>query len=789
MRRLIACILVIFCSMNPGFADIKPTGGFAAPYFQADYIQDLSEFSAALINPALLFRVNQIHLEFGYYRWQGLHYFDDLGYQQISAFLPIRLQHTFGVTAISCGSEYMKYKVNNGIISEDGRGDFWETWFIGHYSYKFRSFPRLSIGVNPKVVLQKQFIKRKVGFGLDFGTYFNLFDHYRFGDLGVSLNFQDIIPANMVWTGDVLDSVGTVVSQKTAKELMTTRFRGGIRYAVMNDRLIFDAELVVDNLFQDLWKGVIEKGVTDVDSIGDYLDKVRRINSHIKYQFIPQVWFKVGWANNNIPYVGFNANVLFLWPEMINNVAFDLHVGYSLLENERGTTTMMKLAADLGPTREQRESKRLYEKLILAPMDIYNRAMRLYAAKRYWDASFVFGELLSLYPNFHLCDKATYYLGDCYTQLRLNGIARQVFKEALAEYTTSQVRAKYLYGLQYLDYREGRYKDALKNHAFITNLYGDSEIRPEADYLAGEIHFRQKNYSAASLLFSSIPADSKVYNYAQYTLSIINIENNKVTAAIQNLTEVISKPASVEGPELQLMYAAAVKLGQLYFEQVELRKAVESFKRVPGASAQGDEALLGIAWSWIKANRPQECYQVIDQLISYHPESPLTPEAYLVKGYAQMLLRENEGALQSFNKCVELCKTEFANEEDLKFKRDKFNQFYTGFMPVENQIKKNALRKPTDKIISERAGLKTEFEKYAKESRDYFIYSVMVEDNKKFFRRKDQILNDAEYAIAKVSKMIGTKEATEILEKTTEQEEKIDTEIEKLKKQLEELEQ
>ncbi len=801
MRKTITVLGVIFCCVTSAFSDLKATGGFSAPYFQADYIQDISEYTAALINPALLYRVNQMHFDFGIYRWNdrnsGVKLFEDLGYQQLAALFPIRLNYTTGLTIISCGAEYIKKRIDpSGQILPAGTDDYWETWIIPHFSYKFRSLPQLSIGTNVKVVLQKQFVLesinntdpilkhvRKIGVGIDLGVYYNFFDHYRYGDFSISLNFQDIVPANIPWENPAGDQV--------TKELMTTRFRGGLRYAIMNDRLIMNAEAVVDNLFQDLWKGVIEANIGSGPSVEDLgaLKKQFRLSGHAKFQWIPQLWIKAGWANNLVPYVGFNTNVIYLWPEMINNVALDVHFGYSLLEEERGSTGMVKIAADIGPTREQRESKRLYEQLILAPMDIYNKAMRLYTAGKFWDASFVFGKLLSLYPSFHLCDKATYYMGDCYTQLRLNQIARQVFKEALAEFTTSQVRAKYLYGLQYLDYREGKYKDALKNHAFITNLYAQDDIRPEADYLAGEIHFVQKNYSAASQILENIPSDAVTYSYAQYTLSIINIENNKIDAAIQNLTNVISNAQPADESEQQLIYAAEVKLGQLYFEQVELRKAVEAFKRVPEGSVHGDEALMGIAWSWIKANRPQECLRTVDQLIAMHPNSPLTPEAYLVKGYSQMLLKSNEPALRSFTRCVELCKTEFADQDDLRFKRQKFDEFYIGFMPAENKIKKNALRKPTDKIIAERDGLKMEFEKYSKESKDYFVYKLMVEDNKKFFRRKDQVLLDAEYAIAKVSKMIGVKEQTEIIEKTSQQQEQIDDEIEKLKRQLENIDE
>ena len=69
------------------------------------------------------------------------------------------------------------------------------------------------------------------------------------------------------------------------------------------------------------------------------------------------------------------------------------------------------------------------------------------------------------------------------------------------------MRSKYLYGLKALIIAR-EYDDALKNHAFITNLYPDSDIRPDADYLAGQIHFQLKNYNVAEQLLSAIqPGD------------------------------------------------------------------------------------------------------------------------------------------------------------------------------------------------------------------------------------------------------------------------------------------
>jgi tetratricopeptide (TPR) repeat protein len=769
---------VILLGLNSPAISLQSNGGYSAPYFQADYIQDISEFSAGIINPALLYRVNQMRLEFGGYRWDfGRNpEADDLGYQHASFLLPIRLNQTVGLSAIWVRNSIDEQRISDGGTAIESTGKilkYGDLWWVGHYAVRLR--PWLMVGANPKMLIQNQFNQPwKLGFALDVGIYLNPFDHYRFGDLGFSLTLQDIVPATTQW----------VSGQKQAQ---TTRFRTGIRYAAFNDKLIGDAEMVIDNAFVDIWKNLMPY-INDKDSADQtaskFAEKVGRYGVHLRYEFIPQVWIKGGLANNLMPYLGFNINVIYPLPEMINYARIDAHVGYSVSEPERGLSLMAKVATDFGYTREQKESRRLYNLLILAPMNAYLEAMRLYTAKRYWEAGFAFGKVVTLYPNFHLNDRATYYMGNCYRFQRMNDIAREVYKEGLSEYTTSEVRANYLYGLEDIDYKEGNYDNALKNHAFITNLYGEHEIRPDADYIAGQIHFLRKNYNAAEILLSGIKQQDSVYFYAQYTLAVVNIANNKSKAAIQNLNSIIADTSTDPGI-LLLQDAANNKLGQLYFEEVELRKAVEAFSQVPQGSPFGDEALMGIAWSWIKVNRPEEALKTINQLIISDNTSPLIPEAFLVKGYAQMLLKTNQDAKNSFEQAVQLCKNEFASDQDLVYRKEKFGQYLQQFAPSAQKIKKNALRKPTEKTEMERVELKTEFDKFAKESNDFFAFVLKVESNREFFRRKDQILSDAEYALAKVSKILGISGVQEYMKKQAEKADDIDSEIEKLKKQLE----
>jgi TolA-binding protein len=777
MRAVFAAGLISFCSLTSVFG-LEGNGGYDAAIFQADYIQDLSDFSSGIVNPALLYRVNQMRFEAGFYRWNLL---DPLrmGYQELSFVYPHRLNHSFGITIIGTSSSIDETEVGKKAedqISYTGRIlKYGDAWYVLHYSW--RILPWFVTGANFKIRdVGKYDQGDAVGVGGDLGFYFNPIDHYRFGDLGFSINLQDIVPTQIKWGKDT-----------AVKQVGVSRLRTGIRYSCLNDKLIVDMEGIIDNAFGGIWKGIM-----DDSEIKDPVTGIKKLpplayrgSFHAKWQFIPQLWLKAGWSNNNIPYLGFNFNEIYLLPEMINYGSVDCHVGYSVAEPERGISGMVRVSTDFGPTREQKESKRMYDLLILAPMDAYNEAMRLYLAGRYWEAAFAFGKVISLYPNFYLNDKAAFYMGNCYRFLQMNGIARDVYKSALEEYTTSDMRPKYLYGLENIDYREGKYEDALRNHAFITNLYGESEIRPDADYLAGEVHFLRKNYISAEQLLSKLKRGDPSYLYAQYTLSIINVENKKIEPAIENLKHIIQDTTQEAGSQL-LQDAANTKLGHLYFEQVELRNAVEAYKRVPEGSSYGDEALLGTAWSWIKVNQPTVSNQTIDRLIASHSESPLVPEAYLVKGYGLMLQKNYSEAIQCLDRCIALTKGAFVTDADLQVKEKGFKQYEQGYEPTAQKIKKNALRKPTDKTLEERGAFKTEFDKFAKESRDFFNYQLLAKSHKRFFKRKEEIIQDADYALAKATNIYKSRKRVEVFEKSKAEEENINQEIDKLKQQLQE---
>ena len=74
-KRILGLVWLTFgLAILPGARSasaLTGTGGYDGPYFQADFIQELSDWSSSPVNPALLYRVNQFHLSGGQVNVRG----------------------------------------------------------------------------------------------------------------------------------------------------------------------------------------------------------------------------------------------------------------------------------------------------------------------------------------------------------------------------------------------------------------------------------------------------------------------------------------------------------------------------------------------------------------------------------------------------------------------------------------------------------------------------------------------------------------------------------------------
>jgi hypothetical protein len=151
-------VLLLFGVRGSEGVGLTGNGGYDAALFQADYIQDLTEFSSGFVNPALLYRVNQLRLELGIYRWNFLAE-GSMGFQELSFLYPHRLNHTFGISVIGTGTSLRRAIVDNlGSIGPDSLNSiasYDDIWTVLHYSW--RVLPWFVVGTNVKFRYERQF--------------------------------------------------------------------------------------------------------------------------------------------------------------------------------------------------------------------------------------------------------------------------------------------------------------------------------------------------------------------------------------------------------------------------------------------------------------------------------------------------------------------------------------------------------------------------------------------------------------------------------------------------------
>jgi hypothetical protein len=221
------CIWAVLLISNPD-VDAQSSGGYAAPYLQADFIQSLADYPSPLVNPALITGINQMHVDLGGYQYalgDG-----GMGWQQGTFLLPYGRNHTFGLSAIFASQSITNQSnPNTSPLDED-------IWIIPSWAYRF--FPSLSLGGNLKIHEWKHFDEPRFwgSPGIDVGVYYNPIDDYRLGNLGFSLCLQDLLPTGIF--GD---------HALSASGVTPNRARAGIRWAGLNDNLVIDGEVVIDN--------------------------------------------------------------------------------------------------------------------------------------------------------------------------------------------------------------------------------------------------------------------------------------------------------------------------------------------------------------------------------------------------------------------------------------------------------------------------------------------------------------------------------------------------------------
>jgi len=353
-------------------------------------------------------------------------------------------------------------------------------------------------------------------------------------------------------------------------------------------------------------------------------------------------------------------------------------------------------------------------------------------------------------------DQAAFYKAKSFENLRMHKAAKSVYEDAIKRYPQSDQRAKYHFQLMNIDYKEGKYIDAMAKYQNIAQKFGESDVKADADYVAGQIKFEQGLYQESVDLLAAILPGNANYFYARYTMGIAYSRLGKFDEAENCFRDITEQPVSNQS-ERDLQDAAKVKLGHIYFsgEKADIPAAAQMYGQVQPGSPVYDEAMLGIAWSFLKVNKPDEAIKPAQWIIKNMPESFLVSEAYLVQGYCYFIKKDYNNAVKSLEQAEKRTEQPVVTVAARDSARQAYDAMQDEFDSVQVKALDLARQLPTPRVQSKREALQPSFDKANAAIEDYAAFTQKAIQSDRFESNRKRILDDAGFTLATVKTKMG----------------------------------
>ncbi|WP_406538060.1 tetratricopeptide repeat protein [Fibrobacter sp.] len=386
------------------------------------------------------------------------------------------------------------------------------------------------------------------------------------------------------------------------------------------------------------------------------------------------------------------------------------------------------------------DSAGIYER---DPFVDYHSAKSLFMKRRFLEAAYAFGEVQTKYPSFRLVDQAAFYMAKSFENLRMHKAAKSIYEDAIKRYPQSNLLAKYHFQLMNMDYKEGKYTEALNKYQIFAQKFGKSDAKADADYVAGQIKFEQGLYKESIDLLASILPGNANYLYARYTMGIAYNRMSKFDEAENCFRTITEQPVSNKS-ERDIQDAAKVKLGHLFFsaEKPDIVAAARMYLQVHKESPVFDEALLGIAWCFLKARKLDDAMKVAKWIINNFPEAFLVSEANLLMGYCYFMKKDFQNALEALTEAENLTERPMVSVAS----RDSARQAYDAMQGELDSVQVIALdlarQLPTPRVKIKRNALRSTFDKVHQAVEDYASFMQRSIQSDHFEYNRKRILED-----------------------------------------------
>ena len=387
------------------------------------------------------------------------------------------------------------------------------------------------------------------------------------------------------------------------------------------------------------------------------------------------------------------------------------------------------------------DSAGIYER---DPFVDYHSAKSLFMKRRFLEAAYAFGAVHAKYPKFRLADEAAFYMAKSFENLRMHKAAKSVYEDAIKRYPQSDQLAKYHFQLMNIDYKEGKYKEALDKYQIIARNFGKSNAKADADYIAGQIKFEQGLYQESIDLLASILPGNANYFYARYTMGFAYSRMNMADEAENSFRAITEQPVSNKS-ERDIQNAAKVKLGHIFFsvEKPDFVAAARMYSQVQKESPVFDEAVLGIAWCFLKARKLDDAMKVAKWIINNFPESFLVSEAYLVIGFCYYIKEDWRNAIEPLSEAEKRTEKPMVSVASRDSARQAYDAMQSQFDSVQVLALDLARQLPTPRVEIKRNALRPTFDKVHQAVEDYASFMQRSIQSDRFESNRKRVLDYA----------------------------------------------
>jgi tetratricopeptide (TPR) repeat protein len=738
--------------------------GLPGEYLLTQRWRDLLAGHTPLQNPAFLADENYPTIRGAFAPvLQGEFLLWELGYTQ-----PIGLYQSVGLTWASEFDGYLpgSESVNGQLLPTQKSGmSNQNNYFM--LSYAINPWSRLCLGANINIAHQTNFGSPKLGVGIDVGASYRLLRHPIFGDHTLGVFFQNALPPSM-----------NDVDAFSVKNIGNSWYSSNLKASWLMKFWERRIELGMDADFKDLYSQAAEYAV----STG---------KTPIEFDFNTRVGF---WILRFIKtYLQFGTNYWGLGgginaPRANNGRDFIFMYQYMALTGGEATSHSAYTIVEVGKHREEVYARRMARMASVLPNDLYNRACRLYTAKKYWDAYFIFGQITAQFPDFFKNDWVEYYRGSCLEELDMRPLARETYEAMKRSFPRSDAGAFADLGIMRVDYRMD-YNNGVRDQFGELNTAKTSDsLKYHAYYLMGETWMKEQDWVKANQIFSMIPAEHSEYIFAQHSMAITNIMLDRVEPALENFQNCLQAKAGTPQQQ-EVINRSALFLGYIYYEQNSLSKTITALRLVPKTSYYYTDALLGMGWTAIKARQWMDCAAAGAELGKVSDKPAVVIEGQLLSAYSVFMQKNYAAAATILKSAIDML-AEYKSPpiDSLGDRRRTYEQQRISYDFLSKEARKVSLLDPSTTVLRIIDSLAVEQLGTHKDLKNFMRFNDEFARREFFSRGIDQVRLDIEYAYAVVTKLVDKSQTIEIRQKTQEKQENIDAEIEKLKQEMQKIE-